>query len=142
MSNQDAAGVAQAWLDAFNASDWEKTKAFLASDSVYEEHGTQRRVEGSEAIVQLYQAWKTAMPDVEGKVANTYSSGNKVALELTWEGTQTGPLETPNGTIPASGKRQVTPGVMTVEVQGGKIQKSSNYFDMLTFLRQIGAAPA
>ena len=142
MSNQDAAGVAQGWLDAFNSSDWDKARAHLSSDSIYEEYGTQRHLQGSEAIINLYQAWKTAMPDVKGNVANTYTSGNKVALELTWEGTHTGPLVTPSGTIPASGKHQRTPGVMTLEVQGGKIQKSSNYFDMLTFLQQIGAAPA
>lgn len=142
MSNQDALAVAHAWLDAFNSSDWEKAKAYLASDSVYEEYGTQRHIEGSDAIVQLYQAWKAAMPDVEGTVTNTYTSGSKVALELAWDGTHTGPLVTPGGTIPASGKRQHTPVIMTVEVEGGKIRKSSNYFDMLTFLQQIGAAPA
>jgi steroid delta-isomerase-like uncharacterized protein len=81
------------------------------------------------------------MPDVKGNVTNTYTSGDKVALEMAWDGTHTGPLVTPGGTIPASGKRQHTPGVMTLEVQAGKIRKSSNYFDMLTFLQQIGAAP-
>jgi steroid delta-isomerase-like uncharacterized protein len=141
MSNQDATTVARGWLDAFNASDWTKAKAHLAPNSVYEEYGTQRRIEGSDAIIELYQGWKTAMPDVKGNLTNVYSSGDKVALELTWDGTQTGPLQTPDGAIPASGKRQHTPGVMTIEVQGGRISKSSNYFDMLTFLQQIGAAP-
>ena len=142
MSNQDAPSIAHAWLDAFNSSDWQTAQAYLASDSVYEEYGTQRHVEGSQAIVDLYQAWKAAMPDVKGNVTNTYTSGDKVALEMAWDGTHTGPLVTPGGTIPASGKRQHTPGVMTLEVQAGKIRKSSNYFDMLTFLQQIGAAPA
>jgi predicted ester cyclase len=73
------------------------------------------------------------MPDVKGNVTNTYTSGDKVALEMAWDGTHTGPLVTPGGTIPASGKRQHTPGVMTLEVQAEKIRKSSNYFDMLTF---------
>jgi steroid delta-isomerase-like uncharacterized protein len=142
MSNQDPSSVARAWLDAFNASDWEKTKSFLSPDSVYEEHGSQRHIEGTDAIMEVYEAWKTAMPDVKGNLTNTYTNGDKVALELTWEGTHTGALVTPAGTIPASGKRQRTPGVMTLEIQAGKIRKSSNYFDMLTFLQQIGAAPA
>jgi ketosteroid isomerase-like protein len=65
-----------------------------------------------------------------------------VALEVTWEGTQTGPLETPTGSIPASGKRQKTPGIWSIDVKDGKVQSSRQYFDMLTFLQQIGAAPA
>jgi len=141
MTNQDAAGVAHGWLDAFNSSDWEKAKAHLSSDSVYEEYGTQRHLEGSEAIIQLYQAWKTAMPDVKGKLANTYTSGNKVALELTWEGTHTGPLVTPGGTIPASGKHQETRAAMVFTFQGDRIKESHQYFDLMTLLRQIGALP-
>jgi steroid delta-isomerase-like uncharacterized protein len=142
MSNQDATSIAKEWLEAFNRADWQRTKDYLAPNSIYDEHGTQRHIQGSEAIIATYQSWKAAMPDVQGKVINTYQSGDKVALELTWEGTHTGPLETPSGTIPASGKSQKTPGVMTLEVSNGKIQKSSNYFDMLSFLQQIGAAPA
>jgi steroid delta-isomerase-like uncharacterized protein len=141
MSNMDARAIAEGWLDAFNKADWPKTMEYLAANSVYEEYGTQRRIEGRDAIVAAYQAWKTAMPDVQGRVTGAYTSGDKVALELVWEGTHTGPLETPAGTIPASGRSQKTPGMMTVEVVNGKIQSSGNYFDMLTFLQQIGAAP-
>ena len=72
---------------------------------------------------------------------NVLTSGDTVALEVTWEGTQTGPLETPNGPIAASGKRQKTPGVWSLDIVGGKVQASRQYFDMLTFLQQIGAAP-
>ena len=95
MTNQDASAVAHAWLDAFNSSDWEKAKAYLAPNSTYEEYGTQRHIEGSDAIVELYQAWKAAMPDVKGTVTNTYTSGSKVALELAWDGTHSGPRSKP-----------------------------------------------
>lgn len=142
MSEQDNVNVARGFLDAFNASNWDGVKTALAPNSVYEELGTQRRIEGSDAIVEVYRAWKTAMPDVQGKVKNALTGGDSVALELVWEGTHTGPLATPGGTIPASGKRQNTPGMFVIEVAGGKIRNSRNYFDMLTFLQQIGAAPA
>jgi steroid delta-isomerase-like uncharacterized protein len=142
MTEQENIQVARAFLEAFNAGDWARVKASLVPDSVYEELGTQRRIEGSDAIMEAYRGWKTAMPDARGNVRNAFSGGNSVALEVVWEGTQTGPLQTPGGTIPASGKKQTTPGVFTVEVEGGKIKSSRNYFDMLTFLQQIGAAPA
>ena len=65
MSEQDNVKVARAFLQAFNAADWDGVKASLAPNSVYDELGTQRHVEGSDAIVSLYQAWKTAMPDIQ-----------------------------------------------------------------------------
>jgi predicted ester cyclase len=79
------------------------------------------------------------MPDVKGNVTNAISSGNSVLLEVTWEGTQTGPLETPGGTIPPSGKRQTTLSAWVFEFEGDRIKESRNYFDMVSFLQQIGA---
>ena len=40
------------------------------------------------------------MPDVKGSVTNAVASGNTVVLEVTWEGTHTGPLAGPKGAIP------------------------------------------
>jgi steroid delta-isomerase-like uncharacterized protein len=137
-----AADVAETFLNGFNNSDWDAVRAVVADDSVYEEHGTQRRIEGADAIMDVYKAWKTAMPDVHGNIQKLAIVGDTAFVELIWEGTQTGPLETPDGTIPASGKSQRTPGVFSVDVQDGVIAASRNYFDMLTFLQQIGASPA
>jgi len=138
----DAAGVAKTFLDGFNNSDWKSVRALLADDSVYEEYGTQRRIEGADAIMGVYRAWKTAMPDVHGVIHNVVAAGETALVELAWEGTHTGPLETASGTIPASGKSQHTPGVFSIDVKSGVIATSRNYFDMLTFLQQIGAAAA
>ncbi len=129
-------------MTAFNNADWDALRATVADDSVYEEHGTQRRIEGAGAIMDVYRAWKTAMPDVHGSVQNIATNGDSAVLEVVWEGTQTGLLETLDGTIPPSGKSQRTPGAFAVSVQGGLITSSRNYFDMLTFLQQIEAAPA
>ena len=58
---------------------------------------------------------------------------------MTWKGTHTGPLVTAEGTIPASGKRQETPGAIFFAFEGGKIKESRQYFDAMTLLKQIGA---
>lgn len=114
--------------------------AALPSDTTYKEHGTQRSIKGAGDIVEAMQGWKTAMPDVTGTLQSTIATGNQVALELVWEGTHTGPLVTPDGEIPASGKHQKTPGVWVFDFDGDTLTESRNYFDMLTFLQQIGAA--
>ena len=126
---------------AFNGGDWQGLRAGLASDSRYEELGTERKVDGPEQIVELFKGWKQAFPDAEGTVTSAVASGDKAALEVTWTGTHTGPLVTAEGTIPASGKRQQTPGAIFFTFAGDKIKESRQYFDSLTLLKQIGAQP-
>ncbi len=126
-------------VEAFNNDQWDAARGLLG-DSTYIEFGTQRSLEGADAIVQVLQGWKSTMPDVKGTVTTETESGDRVVLEVTWEGTQTGEMATEQGTIPASGKRQTTPSAFIFEYENGKLKESRNYFDMLNFLKQIGAA--
>jgi steroid delta-isomerase-like uncharacterized protein len=133
--------IAREQVDAFNTGDWERLQAGLAADARYHELATQRKVEGPEKIVELFKGWKTAFPDAAGTVTSAVGSGNTAALEVTWKGTHTGPLETAEGTIPASGKRQETPAAIVFTFEGGKIKEDRQYFDLMTLLKQIGAQP-
>ena len=126
-------------VEAFNNDDWDAARGLLG-DSTYNELGTQRSLVGADAIIGALQGWKTAMPDVKGTVTSAAESGQRVVLEVTWEGTQTGEMVTEQGTIPASGKRQKTPSAFIFDYENGKLKESRHYFDMLTFLKQIGAA--
>jgi steroid delta-isomerase-like uncharacterized protein len=140
LTTNEIVKLARKQIDAFNNGDWEQLRASLATDSLYDELGTQRKIEGPEKIVELFKAWKTAFPDAVGSVTSAMASGNRAALEVTWKGTHTGPLETPEGTIPASGKRQETPAAFFFAFDGDKIKESRHYFDSMTLLKQIGAA--
>jgi steroid delta-isomerase-like uncharacterized protein len=141
MAEQDLIQAARGVVDAFNASDWERCKAALAPDSLYDEVGTSRRVEGVGDIIPCWQAWKEAMPDVKGSVMAAFATGNTVILEVTWTGTHTGPLVSPQGTVPATGKQQTTRASWVLNFDGGKIKASRHYFDMLSFMQQLGILP-
>jgi steroid delta-isomerase-like uncharacterized protein len=133
--------IAREQVDAFSSGDWERVRAGLASDSRYDELGTQRKIEGPEKIIELFKGWKTAFPDAAGTVTSAFASGDKAVLEVTWKGTHTGPLTMAEGTIPASGKHQETPAAIFFTFEGNKIKESRHYFDSLTLLTQIGAEP-
>jgi steroid delta-isomerase-like uncharacterized protein len=133
--------IAREQIEGFNSGDWERVRAGHASDSRYDELGTQRKVDGPDMIVELFKGWKQAFPDVAGTVTSVVASGDTAALEVTWKGTHTGPLTTAEGTIPASGKRQETPAAIFFTFEGDKIKESRHYFDSLTLLKQIGAQP-
>jgi steroid delta-isomerase-like uncharacterized protein len=133
--------IAREQVDAFNRGDWEGVRAGLAPDARYDERGTQRMISGHDKIIELFKGWKQAFPDAVGSVTSAVASGDTAALEVTWNGTHTGPLVTAQGTIPASGKRQETPAAIFYTFAGDKIKESRQYFDSLTLLKQIGAQP-
>ena len=141
MSEQDLIQTGRNLIEAFNRSDWEGCKATLTTNSVYDEVGTSRRVEGVNEIISSLQGWKEAMPDVKGTVTNSFASGDSANLEVTWQGTHTGPLQTPSGVIEATGKQQTTRGNFVMNFEDGKIKESRNYFDMLSFMQQLDVLP-
>ena len=116
--------VAKNGVEKFNAGDWSGLRSSLTSDTVEDEFATQRRLEGPEAVVAAAEGWKRAFPDAHGMVRSAMASGNTAILEITWEGTQTGDLVGPQGTIPASGRQVSLPAVWVAEV-GGTRQRPS-----------------
>ena len=138
----DAIDVLKENLKAFNDGDFFQLAATLADDVIYVESPTQRRTEGKEATVEIFRAWKDSFADVEGTINNIFGSGDKAVAEVTWKGTHTGDMEGSGGTIPASGQKIEVPGCIFVSTSDGVITESSQYFDLMTLLTQIGAIPA
>ena len=113
----------------------------LVGDSKYIDNATQQTFEDADALIEFCKVWKAAMPDVTGTVTNVVESGDQVVLEISWQGTHTGDFVTEQGTIPASGKQQTTPAAWIFEYdEDGNPKESRQYFNLLTFLQQIGAA--
>ena len=135
------AQLAEAMIVAFNAADWAQLRTTVAANVVYTETGTQRRVENLEDYLQLLQGWKQAIPDAQGIVHKAISQGNTAALELTWVGTQTGPLPTPGGILPASGKAIRVPASAWYTFDGEMVTEVHHHLDVLTLLQQLGALP-
>jgi steroid delta-isomerase-like uncharacterized protein len=128
-------------IDAFNEADWERFRGVLSPDIVYSETGTGRRVEGAEDYVTLCQGWKVALPDVRGTIRGAIATEDQVAQEILWEGTHTGPMETPGGTLPPSGAQIGVEASLWLRFHGDKAREVHHYLDVLSLLQQIGAVP-
>ena len=137
----DKVQLAKEGIEAFNNGDWERFIAPLSSDAVYEELATQRKVRGPDQIVEASKGWKEAFPDAKGTITKVTEGADTVVLEITWQGTHTGDLVSPMGAIPASKKRVTIPAVQIVRFKGDKIAETRHFFDLMTMLAQIGAAP-
>ena len=132
--------VARESIECFNAGDFDRLRSLLADDSWEEELATQRRLDGADAQVNAGREWREAFPDGRGTVHGAYADGGTVTLEVTWEGTQSGPIRTPDGQeLPASNRRGTVKACQVIEVEDGKIRSTRHYFDLMTLLQNIGA---
>jgi steroid delta-isomerase-like uncharacterized protein len=131
--------VARETIDCFNAGDWERLRALHTPDCVEEELATERRLEGFDAMLEGAQGWKRAFPDGRGTVLGAYSDGPVAVLEILWEGTNTGPMETPTGDeIPVTGKQARVKACQVFEVQDGRVKSTRHYFNLMTIMSQLG----
>jgi steroid delta-isomerase-like uncharacterized protein len=128
-------------IDAFNQADWDRLRGLLAPAVRYTETGTGRRVEGVDAYLELCQGWKEAFADAAGTVTNAVGGHDVAALEIRWDGTHTGPLDTPAGTVPASGNRISVDASFWARYDGEAIEEIHHHLDVLALLQQIGALP-
>ena len=128
-------------IDAFNEADWDRLQEHLAREVLYTETGTGRRVEGAAAYLQLCQGWKEAFPDATGTVTNAVAADETAVLEIRWDGTHTGPLDTQAGTVPPSGNRIAVDASFWALYTGDTIREIHHHLDVLALLQQIGALP-
>ena|SRR5687768_10241889 len=139
MAAKSIVDIAKAQVTAYNDKDWDAARASLAPRVVYDEVGTQRRIEGVDEVLSAWRGWASALPDSRATFDATHTSGEIVILELTWRGTHQGALKMPGGDIAATGKKIELRGCQVVEVAGDKVKSIRHYFDMATLLQQIGA---
>ena len=139
MENRDLASLARAQVESFNTNDWDAVRASMLADVVYDERATGRIMQGPEAIIESMKGWKTFNSDVTGTISNIHVSGDTAVVEVMWEGNMDGPLETPGGSVPPTGKSHATHGAWVMTFEGDKLRESRNYFDMLQLLQQVGA---
>ena len=139
---QSPVDIAKGQIVAYNQKDWTAVAAILDATCVYDEVATHRRVQGIDQVMTAWRGWATALPDSHASFDAVTSSGHTVTLELTWRGAQTGPLQTPAGTLPPSGRRMEIRACQVVEIADDKVKAIRHYFDLATLLQQLGAGAA
>ncbi len=130
--------AARSLITAYNAADWNRLEALMTPDSRYDEFGTGRRAQGGHEIAELFKGWKRAMPDSEGTVTTAVDGGDTAVLEVTWNGTFTGPWATPDGDVEPTGRHQTSRACVVLVFDGDRVKESHQYFDSMSLMQQLG----
>lgn len=128
-------------IELFNKADYDGIRALLGPTFRYEETGTGLVVDNADDFIAALQVWKAAAPDSTGELTRIVVDGDTTVLEVLWRGTQTGPLPTAAGVLPASGRPFEFRASMWQDWDHGKIVQERHHLDVLTMMAQIGALP-
>lgn len=119
---------------AWSLHQLEKIDAIFTDDVVYEDVASGEVHRGTEAIKQLLRAVYAWAPDYRVTKTSLIVANDTAATEWLSEGIQTGPI----GDLPASGNSFRLRGVSFLTFRDGKIASVTDYYDMATFLTQLG----
>jgi len=139
LSPQALVTAAKSLIEAYNDKNWERAKAGMTTDFVYDEVATGRKMSGSDAAIDTWKGWAEAFPDSKGTFHAAHATEHgTVVLELSWKGTHRGPLQTPKGPIAPTGKSIDIRACAIFEMANEKARVQRHYFDMATMFQQLG----
>ncbi|MGK5082722.1 ester cyclase [Bdellovibrionota bacterium FG-1] len=132
--------LVRSFYDAMNSHNFEKFTSFFSDDGQFKDVSTDHVYRGKAEIRKMAEGWLKALPDMKFQVSNVIGSGDVLCAELSLVGTQTGPMQSPQGLLPASGKKINVPSCDIIRLKNGKIESLSCYYAATILLNQIGAA--
>jgi predicted ester cyclase len=91
--------------------------------------------------VEFTRGFATAAPDCKHTITHVIQDGERFAVQGHWTGTHTGPLATPMGEVPATGRTITLPFCTVGTLRDGRLAAAHVYLDQLSMLAQLGLAP-
>jgi predicted ester cyclase len=135
----DVKESAARFIRAFNAHDENAMRLLNDPNGTFEAPGGVH-LQGRDASGYAMK-WLRACPDGQLTVRNELINGPWVVEEATFSGTHQGALDTPAGTIPATGRKLAVSCVLITRYENDLAVEARVIFDQLEVLTQIGAMP-
>jgi ketosteroid isomerase-like protein len=98
-------------------------------------------LKGVEEFRALGETFRTAMEGMRHDIVRSFEVGDTIIVESIFSGRHTGPMVTPDGTIPPSGNQVSFAYADFLQARDGKWVSHRIYWDNLTLMAQLGVAP-
>lgn len=125
---------AYAIAESMDLAGW---KACFNANGIFTDQSIGVTYEGDQLDYPVRQ-YGTAFGDMHRELYDLWTVGDTVIVRLALQGTHTGPLATPFGTIPPTGKKMDAPCADIFELEDGKIKRFDCYPEGSVILTQLG----
>ena len=126
-------------MEAENVHDYD-TVIDTFSHPRYELVASGRVFDGEAEVREYFAQSRAAFPDQRNELISMRHDDDAVIVELWILGTHKGPLATPNGELPPTGKSFKTQICAIFHFEGEKIVCERVYFDQLSIMAQLTGA--
>jgi predicted ester cyclase len=99
-------------------------------------------IEGLEAVKGFTAGFHRAFSPFYLRIEDVIAEGDRAAVRWSTGGTHSGPMLTPNGELPATGKAVSMAGISIVRVANGKLVEERVQADIMGLMQQLGLIPA
>jgi steroid delta-isomerase-like uncharacterized protein len=135
----EARKVVEDWVAALDRADLDGSLEYVAPEVVFS--NPIATTHGPAELRALFDVFWTALPDFKHELNEVIEAGGVVAMEGIATGTHKGPLASPTGEIPPTGRSVTFPFAAWARVENGKIVRFRGYWDVAGLMQQLGAAP-
>jgi steroid delta-isomerase-like uncharacterized protein len=122
------------WAQAWNAHDIPALTSLYRPDGIYEDAAFGSQAHGAAEIKNFAAATLTGIPDFKLTVTNRSLRATSGHIEWVMSGTQVGAFPG----LPATGKMFHVRGATILVIKNGKIARSTDYWDAVTLMREVG----
>lgn len=126
--------IVKSWIKAMNEHNLQKMASLYTDNIKAEEVPEHKTVVGKEIVTKTYEELFKAFPDCKATVINCIAGDNYVVVEIIWEGTNKNEFR---GT-PATNRKAELRIAYIFKIINGKICEIREYYDALTYLKQMG----
>jgi len=137
----DAASLLREVFDALNAHDLDRVAAVADERFEFVDVGGGEAVHGREQWRAYCGRFVRAFPDLTQEVTNLVAARESAFAEAIARGARTGPLETPDGEVPPTGRRIEIEFSVVARARDGLLVDGREYYDSMTLVTQLGLVP-
>lgn len=134
----DTSSLVREVYDAYNERQFDRAADLVTDDYAFTMVPTGQTFNGPDGMREFLQTWATGFPESSVEITNIVLGESQAAVEYTGRGVHSGPLRSPAGEIPATGKRVELQFCDVFSIRDGKLAGGRTFFDMATMMRQLG----
>ena len=134
----DVKKIINDYVSAMNSHDVNKAVSLWADNGVYENLGTESVMHGKKELTDMLSASFVDIPDAKYELKSLFGANDWACTEWVLSGTH---AHSSLSKIPATGKTFSLRGASIVQFRGGKIARETDYYNLTTFLQQVGLMP-
>jgi steroid delta-isomerase-like uncharacterized protein len=129
--------VVREWIGGWNAHDPVRVAAVFVDDFLYEDVTFGAEMRTAEEVRDFVDGFVAVAPDCHFELDSCFVSDEGGGAEWTCTGTHQGDMPG----MPATGKPFTLRGASVFAFRDGGMSHCADYWDLMTFMRQLGFAP-